>query len=211
MPSLKTDVDRVAKRELNVTCAFIVTCFDAENTATHTYLRGLEIALLREYAESGMDDILLLGLPAGSDEEDARSMEFLRDLRETLSDLPEPPAIGVALGLHTLTTKDHVIPPLPETELSTEDETSTVPPVRIPTDEIPHYVGDVTPARLLSVCDYLAVDLRALTMEEVDVVLPHLPYAYTRYSLRLLVDKNTPAIAEEILSHGFERVFEMNP
>ncbi len=175
---LSQDVARVKNRGLRVTCAFAVTCLSAEDSATRTYLRGLELALLREYAAAGMDDLILLGLPAGSDEADRLTMEFLNELRALLSDLPAPPAIGVAL-----------------------------PPVCFRAHEV--YAGNVSPARMLSACDYIAMDLRAMTAEEVSALLPEINYAYVRYSLRLLTDKNTPAIAEDAISHGFTRVFEM--
>ena len=210
-PTLTEDVNRVSKRGLHVTCAFTVTCLSAENPATQTYLRGLELALLREYAEAGMTDILLLGLPAGSDAKDAASMEFLQDLRDLLADLPAPPAVGAALGLANFTTEDHEIPIPALIETTDESQSTALPSVRVPDGKSPHYVGDITPARFLSACDYLAIDLRTLTAEAVDAVLPHLPDAYTRYSLRLLSDVHTPAIAEDMKSHGFRRVFEMEP
>ena len=210
-PTLSEDVNRVSKRGLHVTCVFTVQSFDTEDAAAKTYLRGLELALLREYAEAGMNDILIMCLPAGSDAKDRLSVEYLQDLRDLLSDLPSPPAIGVALGLSDFTTEDHDIPIPPQTEATDESDTSALPPVKIPDGKPPHYVGDVTPARFLHVCDYLAVDLRALTTEEVDAVLPHLPYAYTRYALRLLADVNVPGIVEDMKSHGFKRVLEIEP
>ena len=70
---------------------------------------------------------------------------------------------------------------------------------------------NITPARILNVCDYLAMDLRDRTADEVSAILPHIRYTYVRYSLRLLVDQRTPAIAENAESHGFERIFEMPP
>ena len=210
-PILAEDVARVSRRGLHTICAFTVTCFDAPDTATHAYLRGLELALLREYAEAGMNDILLFGLPAGTDGKDADTMTFLSDLQALLADLPTPPAVGVALSVECFTTEEHPIPTHSEAVSSSESETSALPPVRIPDGKPPHYVGDITPARLLTACEYLVLDLRFLTAEETETVLPHLPYAYTRYSLCLLTEKNSPAIAEEILSHGFERVLEMDP
>ena len=210
-PTLTDDVARVSRRGLHTICAFAVTCFDAPDSATHTYLRGLELALLREYAEAGMNDILLFGLPAGTDGKDADTVAFLGDLQALLADLPSPPAVGVALSAACFTTEDHPIPTLPEAVTSSESDSSALPPVKIPDGKPPHYVGDVTPARLLTACEYLVLDLRSLTAAEIETALPHLPYAYTRYSLCLLVDKKSPAIAEEILSHGFERVLEMDP
>lgn len=199
--SLAQDVERVQSRDLRVTCAFTVTCYQASDTATYTYLRGLDLALLREYAEAGMDDLLLFGLPSGDDIRDALTVEFLTDLRRLLSDLPDPPAIGVALPPASYATDETYIPSDPE-----GDEA-----VGIPSGTSPLYAGNITPARVLNVCDYLAMDLLDCTADEVAAILPHIRYAYVRYSLRLLVDKGTPAIAEDAESHGFERIFEMTP
>ena len=210
-PTLAEDVERVTKRGLRVICAFTLTCFEAEDPAVRTYLRGLELALLREYAAAGMHQLLLFGLPAGSVAADGETVKFLRDLRELLSDLPAPPVVGVALPLGCFTTEDHDIPLPSVTDTTAESDTTALPPVKPPDGKAPHYVGDLTPARLLSACDFLAVDLRALNEEEMGAVLPHLPYAYTRYSLCLVVNKNTPAIAEDALSHGFTRILEMDP
>lgn len=193
------DVARVSKRGLRVICAFTVTWHRAEDAAARTYLRGLELALLREYAEAGMNDLLLFGLPAGNDESDAVAVAFLQDLRALLADLPIPPAVGVALPLEAFSSDG--------TDIPAED--GTVP--GLPADTPPLYAGNVTPARLLTACDFLAADMRTLPPDGVAEVLPHIRYAYVRYALRLLVDKNTPEAAEEALSHGFERVFEMEP
>ena len=47
--SLPDDVARVAKRGLNVTCVYTVTCFEETDPALRAYRRGLELALLRDY------------------------------------------------------------------------------------------------------------------------------------------------------------------
>ena len=184
--TLAKDVARVQKRGLRVTAVFTVTCLTLEDPVSRTYQRGLELALLREYAATGVDDFLLFGLPTGSDAKDAASVAFLEDLRVLLSDLPEPPAIGVALTLRDIAT-------------DSQDETA------------PLYAGNRTPARMLNACDYLALDLRSLPTETLVETLPYLQYAYVRYALRLLVDQTLPDSVEECLSHGFERVFEMPP
>ena len=177
---LSQDVTRVKNRGLRVICAFTLTCFAAEDTATRAYLRGLELSLLREYAAAGMDEMLLVGLPAGNDQADLLAASFLADLYALLADLPSPPAIGAALSLSCFG----------EGEI---------------------YAGNITPARILNACDYIALDLRAMTADEVAALLPAINYAYVRYSLRLMTDKNTPSVAEDALSHGFTRVLEMNP
>ena len=200
--SLADDVARVQKRGLNVTCAFSVTCFASSDTAEQVYLRGLELALLREYAEAGMNDILLFGLPAGDDVKDQKTIDFLQELREVLADLPNPPAIGVALHITNFST-DETYVPIPDT---TEDAEAG-----IPVGTTPLYAGNITPARMLNACDYLAMDLRDLNGEEIAFVLPHIRYTYVRHSLRLLIDKNIPSAVEDALSRGFERIFEMDP
>ncbi|MBE6652756.1 MAG: hypothetical protein E7610_05000 [Ruminococcaceae bacterium] len=181
--SLTKDVARVQKRGLYVTCVFTVTCFSEENIPLRNYVRGLELALLREYAEAGMNDLLLMGLPNGTEAADQLTRDFLRDLKILLGDLPVPPAVGVML------------PPGAFASVSGEEFE-------------PPYVGNMTPARILGACDYLVADLRGIPVESLSDTLSDIRYVYVRYSLRLMVDKNTPAAAKEAISHGFGRVFE---
>ena len=198
---LSDDVARIAKRGLNVTCVYQVTCFDTTNSAERTYRRGLDLALLREYAEGGMHDLLILGLPAGNDSADRLTVAFLQDLYALLSELPKRPAIGVALPASAFASDDTVTPTDPKA-----DELAGLPEG---TTQI--YGGNITPARILNQCDYLAMDLRGETSEGVASVLPHIRYAYVRYSLRLLLSQEAPDAVEDALSHGFERLFEMEP
>ncbi len=198
--SLKTETLRLQNRDLNVTVTFEVTCLAEPDSATAAYLRGLELALLREYAEAGMDDILLTGLPAGNDAADRKTVAFLQELRALLSDLADPPAVGVALPVTAFATDDTYTPPIdPE-----DDEMAG-----IPEGEAPLYAGNITPSRIRNACDYLAMDLRGHTADEVADILPHIRYVYVRHSLRLLVDRASSATVDDVLSHGFERVFEM--
>lgn len=189
VPSLSDDIARVSRRGLNVTCVYTLTCFSASDAASATYQRGLDLALLRECAEAGPDDILIVGLPAGSDTADRRAVEFLTELNTLLSDLPNRPAIGVAL------------PPsaFAGSEADKEDDTS------------PLYAGNISPSRLRSACDYLAMDLRSMSAVGVSDLLPHIQYAYVRHSLRLLVNPSDGETVKGVLSHGFERVFELEP
>lgn len=196
---LAADVSRVQKRELNVTCVYRVTCFDATDSARRAYLRGLDLALLREYAEAGMNDFLLVGLPAGNDSADRLTVDFLQDLHTLLSELPNRPAVGVALDPTAFASDD--TSPMPDEKA---DELAGLPEG---TTQL--YAGNITPARIRNVCDYLAMDLREKTPDGVSAVLPHIRYAYTRYSLRLLLNKNDSTAVEDALSHGFGRVFEM--
>ncbi len=183
-PSLADDVARVNRRPLRATGIFHITCFGADDLSVQTYLRGLELALLCEYASSGIDDILLIGLPCGNDADDALAVAFLEELRGLLNTLAEPPAIGAALPLSAFEGE--------------EDE-----------DGEPLYAGDISPARIARVSDYLALDLRNKPLSQIDVLLPRLSYAYTRHTLHMMVSQYDTAATEDLLSHGFVRVFEM--
>ncbi len=185
--ALLEDVERLHKRPLLATGFYHVTCFSDSGTAAEIYRRGLDLALLYEYAASGIDELLLLGLPTGTDEHDAQAVAFLEELRELLSTLPSPPAVGVALPLSAFESTD------------AGDET----------DEVPVYAGEISPGRIGRACDYLALDLRSMTAEETDALLPRLAYVYQRYGLRLLVNRDESGIAEELMAHGFVRIYEM--
>ena len=198
---LAQDIARVQKRGLNVTCVFTVSCFTASDAAEQTYLRGLELALLREYAEAGMNDLLLFGLPSGDDSQDQMTAAFLKELRSLFSELPSPPAIGVALPVAQFKTDDTYTP----IENTNEDVEAG-----IPAGTVPLYAGNITPARILRFCDYLAMDLRDKNSVEVASILPHIRYTYVRHALRLLVNNKDAQTVEKILSHGFERIFEMD-
>ena len=183
--SLPDDVARVAKRGLNVTCVYTVTCFEETDPALRAYRRGLELALLRDYAEAGMHDLLLLGLPAGDEASDREAAVFVSDLKQLMVGLENPPAVGVALAVSCFASED--------------------------ADGEGPVAGSLTPARILGVCDYVAMDLRSHTAEDTAALLPRLSYAYVRYSLRLLMNVRDSAAVEDALSHGFERVFELQP
>ncbi len=196
--SLPDEVARISRRELYVTCVFSVTFAADSDPATAAYRRGLELALLREYAEAGMDDLLLLGLPMGDEASDARTVAFLSDLAELMADLPEPPAVGVALPLEALAGE----PSAPSEDTASDDTADIGGEVH------PLYAGNYTPSRLRRVCDYLALDLRTYTAEMAEDLLPHIRYAYVRHSLRLLLPREGEAV-DAALAHGFDRVFEM--
>ena len=187
-PSLTDDVARVSKRGLNVTVVYTVTCFSTPDTAVAAYKRGLDLALLRECAEARPHDILLVGLPSGSDANDRRAVEFLTELESMLADRPAAPAIGVALP--------------PSAFVGQDQETA---------ENSPFYAGTLSPARILSFCDYIAMDIRAMSSVGVTTLLPEIRYAYARYSLRLLVNVGDKDSVNAALDAGFERVFEMDP
>lgn len=193
-PSLTDDVARVSKRGLNVTVVYTVTCFSTPDPAVAAYRRGLDLALLRECADARPHDILLIGLPSGSDTNDRRAVEFLTELDALLADLSAAPAVGVAL------------PPSAFTAQSGTDEATDGN-----SQDAPLYAGTLSPARILSFCDYIAMDLRAMSSVGVSTLLPEIRYAYGRYSLRLLVNVNDRETVDAALEAGFGRVFEMEP
>ena len=191
--SLSAEIARISGRDLYTVCTFTVTCFDESDPALSAYTRGLELSLLREFAEAGMDELLLFGLPAGSDHEDALSMAFLTELRGLLGQLTEPPALGVALLPADFAGIRHTAP---DTENGAE---------------APIYGGNISPARLRTVCDYLVMDLRAMNPEQVDTLLPEIGYVYLRHSLRLAVNLWDSDTVTHALKHGFARILEMEP
>ncbi len=183
-PVLSEDVQRVSRRGLHVTLIVSLRYPEEADPAMRLYRRGLELALLREAAAAGMDDLLLLGLPTGSESANADTVAFLGDLKESLCTLPSPPAIGVAIP--------------PESFVGGVDEEGD-----------PIYAGNPAPARLLRVCDYLALDLQALHAEGASDLLQRMQYAYVRYSLRVLVNRDEAEVSDTLLACGIQRIFEM--
>lgn len=205
-PSLTEDIIRVSKRGLNVTVIYTVTCFSTPNSAVAAYRRGLDLALLRECAEARPNDILLLGLPSGNDTADRRAAEFLSELKALLADLPAAPAIGVALppsafAGDSLTGSDGFAHGSEAESDSSEGNTANRA----------LYAGNLSPARLLSFCDYIAMDLRAMSAVGVSTLLPDIAYAYGRYSLRLLVNIHDREAVDAAYKQGYTRVFETEP
>ncbi len=197
--SLSEEVDRIARRELRVILTFTVTFPDAPDAATATYRRGLELALLTEYAAAGAHDLLIFGLPCGTDAADREAVAFLTELRALLSTYPTPPAVGAVLPLSALATEENATDPAPPEATDTSEANGAAA----------LYAGRLTPGRLGAACDFLVLDLREETADSLEVVLPHLSYAYVRHSLRLLLPADEAAV-DTALGHGFERVFEMN-
>lgn len=190
LPDLATELTRISRSEMYVVGTFAVTSVSETDPALATYARGLEMALLRELAESGIDDILLTGLPAGSDSADALAVAYLNDVSELLSDLADRPAIGVSLPLSAF-----------ETENAEDDgEAETTAPI---------YAGRLTPGRLLRACDYLTMDLRGVDPVTIEQNLPRVAYPYARYALRLVLPKEATELIESAISHGFDRLVEL--
>ncbi len=183
-PSLPADVARVNRRGFWVSCAYTTTAYATLDHAMQVYQRGLDLALLCEYAAAGADDILLYGLPSGNETADRYTLSFLSELTSLLSTLQDPPAIGVVLPLSAFASIDQ----------TSGDLT---------------YTGGLSPARVLTNCDYLALDLCDKAPEALEALLPRLRYAYMRYSLRILVDREAPEAVNLLLECGFDRVLEV--
>ena len=181
--NLSADVANLKNRGFYVICTYTVTCFEADDPAIRAYLRGLDLALLASYAEAGMDDLLLLGLPAGSAERDADTIRFLQELSALLAERGRRPAVGVAL---------------PVDAFASEEGTDSL------------YAGNLTPGRILTACDYLAMDLTDVSEESTEQVLSSIRYAYVRYSLRLLMSQTDQEGIDGALAHGFERLLEIH-
>lgn len=192
---LSREVERIGGRGLYTVGVFTLTFPTLEDPALRSYRRGFELSLLREYAGSGISDLLLLGLPVGNDTADGVTVEFLNDLQNLLSDIPHRPAIGAALPLSGFEGKaaDDFDPETAEALTGSAQ-----------------YAGALSPGRVRQVCDYLALDLRDYNADSVASLLPSLQYAYVRHSLRLLLPEGGEAVTEA-LEHGFGRVFELTP
>ena len=192
--SLQKEVDRLHGADLEVTGVFRVVSLGETDNATATYLRGLEMSILTEYAATGIDDILLLGIPTETDAGLEAAMIYLSDLRKSMIENDAVARIGVSFS--------------PESFVSGDAEQETVDAVETTEGDSLAYAQNPAMGRILAVSDYLAMDLRELSEgTDLDVFLKNVQYAYVRYGLRLTV--NTRTFASEIASHGFERIIEM--
>lgn len=189
LPDLSAELTRISRSEMYVVGTFAVTSLSETDPALSAYTRGLEMALLRELAQSGIHDILLTGLPAGNDAADALTVAYVEDVLALLSDMESRPAIGVCLPISAFEAEDGS---------DGEDET-----------DVPVYGGRLTPGRILRVCDYLTMDLRGIDPIIVEQNLPHLAYPYTRYALRLVLPKEAGELIDAAMSHGFDRLVEL--
>ncbi len=182
-PSLQSEVARFHKADLYVIGVFTVTSPGMADTTEKVLRQGQELALLTQFAEAGIDNILLLGIPAGSDALDKVATGYLVNVKTALASFSPTPAVGMALYPSAL-----------EGSVAHPDGTSA-------------YVGQMTPGRMLAACDYLALDLRQ-SGEQTEVLLKELQYAYLRYELRLLTSTETAHITQTAVDHGFSRIFE---
>lgn len=182
-PTLVSEVKRFQNAGLYVIGVFTVTSFDTQDVTERTLRRGLEMTLLSLYAKAGVDDILLVGLPSGSDTADRSATAYLLDVEALLASIPvSVPSVGV------------VLPPAAFVGEVAEDGSLV-------------YAGSLTPGRMLTVCDYLALDLRG-TGDTAHTLLQDMQYAYVRYNLRLLTSLSEPEAAEAAVAHGFSRILE---
>ncbi|MBE6693651.1 MAG: hypothetical protein E7589_02665 [Ruminococcaceae bacterium] len=205
MYSLSKKVAAMHSESIRVTCTFYVTSLAATpagvDAAVQSYRRGIELAMLEEFALSGMDEILLLGCPVDTDNTDGgntRTIEFLRELTQRLStaDPDSPPTVGVALPIEMI-------------------------------DGIYH--GDTSAATILAYCDFIAMDMQNsedyplyggsdLDYEQgadtddgenfspLSDMLSRFTYAYQKYQLRLLFNSEQTSGITTAISHGFYNI-----
>ena len=165
-PSLSAHVASLKSKNLYVIGIFHVTSFETSDTATRAYRKGLELALLSLFAQCGVDDVILTGLPMGNDNSNKHATDYMKEVKRTWATIPVPtPALGVAM------------PPVVLQSDTNQADGSAI------------YGGTLTPGLLLQVCDYLALDMRAYgsNTQATDSILKGIQYAYVRYSLRLLM------------------------
>ncbi len=182
-PELASEVRRFKNAGLRVIGVFTVTSLNATDLTERTLRRGQEMSLFSLFAKAGVDELLLLGLPVGGDSLDTTATDYLLEMETLLASVPATlPAVGVAL--------------YPAAFVGEVGEDGTL-----------LYAGSLTPGRMLSVCDYIALDLRGLGGQVTDV-LQGMQYAYVRYNLRLLTAQNQPELTEAAVSHRFSRILE---
>ena len=176
---------------LRVLGIFRVQCLDdvyRADPAAAILRRGVELSLLTSAARAGIDELLLLGIPCGNDDADTRALDFLRELKQLLAD--SGTALGVALPADAFVRAEGETVP----DAFAQDSTGA---------GIVQYTGWRTPGRMLSVCDYLALDLRTADSDSAGELLRGFRFTYARYALRLLVAD--AAVSETADAHGMRR------
>lgn len=158
---------------------FYVGAFDEQNGALRDVYVAYELALIEEMAQSGIDEILLLGIEVTDENIDAVE-QFLAKAAISAPNT----AIGAAISLETLRATDNEV----------------------------YYA-----ARMKNACDFLALDLCHLTLEDTrdtvdkggDVVPSTLEYTISQneyyiktYKLRLLFDKEHSSIYRSAVAFG---------
>ncbi|MBE6557976.1 MAG: hypothetical protein E7661_03065 [Ruminococcaceae bacterium] len=179
-PALSAEVTRFHKADLLVIGVFTVTSLDTTDMTERALRHGQEMTLLSLYAKAGVDRLLLLGLPSGSDSSDTAAVTYLTDVKTLLASIPAAtPELGVAVS--------------PAAFVGEINEAG---------DFV--YAGSLTPGRLLSACDYLTLDLRGIGSGTSDI-LKDMQYAYVRYQLYLLTPMSSTE-ATAAVTHGFSRI-----
>ncbi len=158
---------------------FYVNAFDESNAHLREVLKAYELALISEMTQSGIDEILLVGISV-TDENIDEVEEFLA--RASLSS--QKTAIGAEVSLETLK--------------STEDEVYHA-------------------ARLKNACDFLALDLKYMTLADADsnwsddghrlpsnleTVVDEMQYYIKQYKVRLVFAREYSSIYKTALSLG---------
>lgn len=182
-PALDAEVRRFKNAGLRVIGVFTVTSLNTADVAERALRKGQEMALFSLFSKAGVDELLLLGLPAGNDQLDAVAADYLLDTEALLASVPAAvPALGVALS--------------PAAFAGEVADDGTI-----------LYSGSLTPGRMLAVCDYIALDLRGLGTQVNDILMG-MQYTFVRYNLRLLTVQSQPELTSTALSHGFSRIME---
>lgn len=192
--SLVSEVQRLHTAGLRVMGVFRVRCLDvsyAADPALSAYRRGIELSLLTACASAGVDELLLVGLPAGTDTGDAQALAFLDELRPLLSSADHTPLVGVSLPPAAFALR-------PE-EAGSADVTA------LPSADV-LYGGSLTPGRMSLGCDFLAMDLRGLAPDAAGELLADIRYAYARFSLHLLYTADNVDFEAIAVKHGFTRL-----
>lgn len=190
-PTPEAEISRLHREGLRVLGFFSVQCLNdayRSDPSAEALRRGVELSLLTSAAQAGIDELLLLDVPYGDDDADGRTLEFLNDLNRLTADCGT--LLGVALPANAFVRVEGET--TPNAYALDEDELNTA-----------QYTGWRTPGRMLSACDFLALDARLSDTDSVGELLRGFRYAYERYALRLLLaDSASSALAD---SHGMSR------
>lgn len=196
-PTLGAEVTRLHSAGLRVCGVFRVQCMNmaySTEPAAAALRRGVELSVLAAIAATGIDEVLLDGLPAGTDAADTLSRDFLTELRRLIDSTGKTTLIGVVMNPACFALR-------PE-ELNADGTAPAGMDIL--------YGGRLTPGRMLTSCDYLVLDLRAYTgeasMDALEDLLSHIRYAYARYGLRLLYAESDTAAPAAAYEHGFDRL-----
>ena len=200
-PPLSAEVQRLHSAGLRVCGVFNVECMNmayAADPAAAAFRRGVELSVLTAIAGTGIDEVLLVGLPAGTDAADSLSRAYLSELRRLIDNTGKATLIGVVMKPACFALRPEEL----NDDGTPKDGTAGAGDVL--------YGGRLTPGRMLSACDYLVLDLRtyagAENADALEDLLSHIRYAYARYGLRLLYAEGDDAVSGAAYDHGFDRL-----